>query len=66
MENTENIQIGGYIHHYIKNKEVKSKFIPVELKDAFIERFGNDLLNTDEDEMDEFIKNSKQNEKSRS
>jgi len=57
---TENVPIGGYIHHYIKDKEVKSKFIPAELKDSFLERFGDDLLNTDENEMDEFINNSKQ------
>ena len=51
----ENVPIGGYIHHYIKDKELKSKFIPVELKDAFMEKFGHDLLNADENEVDEFI-----------
>ena len=62
MEKSElgNVPIGGYIHYYIKDKEVKSKFIPVELKDSFLEKFGNDLLNIDEDEMNKFINNSKQ------
>ncbi len=57
MENLkkDEVPIAGYLHFYIKNKEVKTKFIPVELKDAFIERFGNDLLNTDEDKVDEFL-----------
>lgn len=53
-------QIGGYLHFYIKDGVTKRKFIPVELKDAFMERFGHDLLNADENEVDEFIKNSKQ------
>jgi hypothetical protein len=48
------------MHFYIKNGQTKTKIIPVELKNAFIERFGNDLLNADEDEVAEFIKNSKQ------
>ena len=56
----ENVPIGGYIHYYIKEKELKTKFIPAELKDSFLERFGDDLLNTDENDIDEFIKNSKQ------
>ncbi len=58
--NLENVQIGGYTYFYFKDKHLKSKFIPVELKDSFMGRFGNDLLNTDENEVDEFIKNSKQ------
>ena len=58
--NVENVQIGGYLHFYIKDGETKRKFIPVELKDSFMDKFGHDLLNTDENEVDEFIKNSKQ------
>lgn len=61
MEKTEisNVPIGGYITYYIKNNELLPKLIPVELKDAFFERFGDDLLNVNENEVDEFIKNSK-------
>ena len=58
--NNNETQIGGYLHFYIKDGETKRKFIPVELKDAFIDKFGHDLLNTDENEVDEFIKNLKQ------
>ena len=57
--NVENAQIGGYSHFYIKDGEIKRKFIPVELKDAFIDKFGHDLINADENEVDEFIKNTK-------
>ncbi len=53
-------QIGGYLHFYIKDGHTKSKFIPKELKDSFIEKFGHDLLNADENEVDEFIKNLEQ------
>ena len=59
--NIENVQIGGYLHFYIKDGEIKRKFIPVELKEAFIDKFGHDLLNADENKVDEFIKNLKQN-----
>jgi hypothetical protein len=31
--------------------------MPFELKDAFIEKFGDDPLNADESEIEEFIKN---------
>ena len=58
--NVENVQVAGYMHFYIKDGQTKTKIIPVELKDDFMEKFGNDLLNADEDEVDEFIKNSKQ------
>lgn len=58
--NIENTEIGGFIHYYIKDGVTKSKFIPLDLKDSFLEKFGYDLLNTDEDEVDEFIKKSKQ------
>jgi hypothetical protein len=57
--NIENTQIGGYLHFYIKDGELKRKIIPAELKDAFIDKFGHDLLNADENKVDEFIKNSK-------
>jgi len=53
----ENIKVGGYIHFYIKDGKTKTKIIPVELKDAFIEKFGDDPLNADESEIEEFIKN---------
>jgi hypothetical protein len=59
--NVENVQVAGYMHFYIKNGQTKTKIIPVELKNAFIERFGNDLLNADEDEVVEFIKNGQKN-----
>jgi hypothetical protein len=49
-------QTVGYLHFYIKDGDLKRKFIPVELKDSFIEQFGHDLLNADENEVDEFIK----------
>jgi len=58
--NVENVQVAGYMHFYIKDGQPKTKIIPVELKDAFLERFGNDLLNANEDDVVEFIKNSKQ------
>ena len=58
--NVENVQVAGYMHFYIKDGQTKTKIIPVELKDAFMEKFGNDLLNADEDEVNEFIINSKQ------
>jgi hypothetical protein len=58
--NVENVQIGGYSHFYIKDGELKRKIIPAELKDAFIDKFGDDLLNADEKKVDEFIKNLKQ------
>ena len=58
--NVENTQVAGYMHFYIKDGQTKTKIIPVELKDAFMEKFGNDLLNADEDEVNEFIINSKQ------
>jgi len=57
--NVKNAQIGGYLHFYIKDGELKRKIIPAELKDAFIDKFGHDLLNADENEVDEFIKNLK-------
>ena len=57
--NVENAQIGGYLHFYIKDGELKRKIIPAELKDAFIDKFGHDLINADENEVDEFIKNTK-------
>jgi hypothetical protein len=53
-------KIGGFMHFYIKDGKTKNKFIPVELKDDFLEKFGHDLLNTDEYLVDEFIKKSKQ------
>jgi len=58
--NLENVQIGGYIHYYFKDGELKRKIIPVELRDSFMDTFGHDLLNADEKEVDIFIKNSKQ------
>ena len=58
--NVENTQVAGYMHFYIKDGQTKTKIIPVELKDSFMEKFGNDLLNADEDEVNEFIINSKQ------
>jgi hypothetical protein len=57
--NVENVQIGGYLHFYVKEGELKRKIIPAELKDAFIDKFGHDLLNADENEVDEFIKSTK-------
>jgi oligoribonuclease (3'-5' exoribonuclease) len=59
MKNDEP-QIAGYLHFYIKDDILKRKLIPIELKDAFMEKFGHDLLNADENEVDEFVKNSKQ------
>jgi hypothetical protein len=58
--NVENVQVAGYMHLYIKDGQTKTKIIPIELKNVFMERFGNDLLNADEDEVAEFIKNPKQ------
>ena len=58
--NVENAQVAGYIHFYIKYGQTKTKIIPVELKDVFMEKFANDLLNADEDEVNKFIINSKQ------
>ncbi len=52
-------QIGGYLHFYIKDGETKRKFIPVELKNSFMEKFGHDLLNADENEVEAFIKKHK-------
>jgi hypothetical protein len=48
-------QIGGYLHFYVKDGDIKRKFIPAELKNSFMERFGHDLLNADENEVNEFI-----------
>ena len=47
--------IGGYLHFYIKDGEIKRKFIPKELKDSFMGKFGHDLLNADENEVNEFL-----------
>ena len=58
--NVENVQVAGYMHFYIKDGQTKTKIIPGELKDSFMEKFGNDLLNAEEDEVNEFIINSKQ------
>lgn len=52
---TNEPQIGGYLHFYVKDGEIKRKFIPAELKNSFMERFGHDLLNADENEVNEFI-----------
>ena len=60
--NEEKALIGGYIHFYIKDGVTKTKFIPVELKDEFLNKFGSDLLNADEGEVNEFIKR-RQNKK---
>ena len=48
-------QIGGYLHFSVKDGDIKRKFIPAELKNSFMKRFGHDLLNADENEVDEFI-----------
>jgi hypothetical protein len=53
----DEVYIAGYLHFYVKNGELKKKIIPVELQEAFMEKFGNDLLNADEDEVDKFLNN---------
>ena len=53
------IKIIGYSHLYIKDGESKMKLIPKRLKDSFLDKFGNDLLNTDENEINEFLNNNK-------
>ena len=57
MENLkkDEVHIAGYLHFYMKNGELKKKIIPAELKEAFMEKFGNDLLNADEDEVNNFL-----------
>ena len=59
MENLkkDEAHIAGYFHFYMKNGELKKKIIPVELQEAFMEKFGNDLLNADEDEVNNFLNN---------
>lgn len=54
--NFENVNIGGYTLFYIKDGVTKSKFLSIQLKDSLFEKFGEDLSNVDEKEMDEFIK----------
>ena len=56
-----NREIGGYMHTFLvptpkgKRKYVtKTKFIPVDLKNKFLERFGDNLLHTKEKEVDNF------------
>lgn len=49
--------IGGYLHFYIVDGNLKRKIIPPNLKDAFLERFGSNLLNTTESELNEFMSN---------
>lgn len=55
MINKENIITVGYKHYYLKNGELKSKFVPVEAKDAFLEKFGDDLPNANEEEVEKFL-----------
>jgi hypothetical protein len=51
----EEAPIAAYIHYYIKDGELRRKFIPVDLKDSFLEKFGHDLLNADENEVEKFL-----------
>lgn len=48
-----------YIVFYIKDGVTKSKFLPKELKDSFLKKFGESKLDIAEEELDRFIKENK-------
>lgn len=41
------------------NLELKSKILPIELKDKFIEKYGTKLLTITGPEIEEFIRNNR-------
>ena len=58
--------IGGYIHSFLvptpegeREYVAKTRFIPKDLKDKFLEKFGDNLLYTKEKEVDNFLKENK-------
>jgi len=53
----------GYLVFYIKDGVTKNRFLPKELKDSFMEKFGKDHLNINEEELDMFINDFKNKEK---
>ncbi len=50
-------KVGGYLHFFLEGGKSKTKFIPVEMKDAFMKEFGTRLLDTNEKEVSKFIEN---------
>ena len=51
----ENIHPAGYIVFYIKDGITKNRHISTELKEPFMEKFGGDPLNINEEDLDKFI-----------
>jgi hypothetical protein len=52
----------GYTIYCIVDGELKSKLIPKELKEAFVSKFGEDLINGNEEkwkEIEDFLNQAK-------
>jgi hypothetical protein len=52
----------GYTIYYVVDGKLKSKLIPKELKEAFVSKFGEDLINGNEEkwkEIEDFLNQSK-------
>lgn len=52
----------GYTIYCVVDGELKSKFIPKELKETFVSKFGEDLIKVNEEgwrEIEDFLNQSK-------
>jgi hypothetical protein len=52
----------GYTIYYVVDGKLKSKLIPKELKEAFVSKFGEDLINGNEEkwkEIEDFLNQAK-------